>query len=193
MTLISFAGRIRVRPEVSFHHCASEERMRDTIDLTRVCTGFSYNLKLSNLSHLGRMLLKPRRKRPLYQDSHPKERSGSEDSVGAWCPGRQGRVWLLPSAARFAFLPFPESISQVSGLCSPLCRCEEGSYSGLGGNTDWSKASWGSARVGRLRTALIPLGLAQAQGLTRSQLCHSVTCLKTSFQTLPHDETDVRG
>ena len=108
-------------------------------------------------------------------------------------PGRQGRVWLLPSAARFAFLPFPESISQVSGLCSPLCRCEEGSYSGLGGNTDWSKASWGSARVGRLRTALIPLGLAQAQGLTRSQLCHSVTCLKTSFQTLPHDETDVRG
>lgn len=138
MTLISFAGRIRVRPEASFHHCASEERTRDTTDLRRVCTGFSNNLKLSNLSHLGRMLLKPGWKRPLYQDSHPKEWSGSEDSVGASCPGRQGCVWLLPSAAHFAFLPFPELISQVSGLCSPLCRCEEGSYSGLGGKTDWS-------------------------------------------------------
>ena len=99
MTLISFAGRIRVRPEVSFHHCASEERMRDTIDLTRVCTGFSYNLKLSNLSHLGRMLLKPRRKRPLYQDSHPKERSGSEDSVGAWCSDANMSSVILHTAS----------------------------------------------------------------------------------------------
>lgn len=161
--------------------------------MTRVCTGFSNSLKLSNWSHLGRMLLKPGRKHPFYQDSHLKERPGSEDSMGSWCPGRQGRVWLLPSVAHFAFLPFPESTSQDSGLCSPLCRCEEGRYSGLGGKTDWSKASWGSSRVGRLCTAHIPLGLAQAQGLTHSQLCHSVTCLKTSFQTLPHDETDVCG
>lgn len=137
------------------------------------------------------MLLKPSRRCPFYQDSHPKERSGSEDGMGAWCPGRQGRVWLLPFVAHFAFLPFPELTSQVSGLCSSLCRCEEGRYSGLGGKTDWSKASWGSSRVGR--NVHRPHPPRTGPGPRPHPAPSSVTRLKMSFQTLPHDETDICG
>lgn len=158
MTLISFVGGIRERPKVSFHNCTSEERTRDTIDLTVVCTGFSSSLELSNLSRLWRTLLKPGRKHPFYQESHLKGRSGNEDSMGAWCPRRQGRVCLLPFVGRFAFLHVPEWFCKFQ-LCSPFCRCEEGRYSVLGGRTGWSKGSWGSGRAGCLYRRP---GLAQA-------------------------------
>lgn len=78
------------------------------------------------------MLLKPGRSALL--SGQPSEGMESEDSMGSWCPGRQGRVWLLPSVAHFAFLPFPESTSQDSGLCSPSLQMGGRQILGLGGN-----------------------------------------------------------
>lgn len=91
---------------------------------------------------------------------------------------------------RLGFPAFSRIGLQVSVLCFPLCRSEEGKYLGLEGRTGWSKGwgkagSWGKARAGWLDS---PPGWPRPTEGPPASNSYSVTHLNMCFQILPNIE-----